>query len=148
MILADTNILTAFTNTVHVHSGVVRQALNKLRSANEQVVLAPQSLYEFWAVATRATNLASPVSNGLGMTTDQTRAWVNYFKRQFEVLSDRDDLHVRWLEVVTKKRVKGFRSYDARLVAAMKIYGVERILTLNGKDFSGLDVTVVDPRSM
>jgi predicted nucleic acid-binding protein len=148
MILADTNILTSFTNTLHVHSGAARLALKKLRSADERIVLAPQNLYEFWAVATRATNHSSPASNGLGMTTDQARAWINYFKRQYEVLSDRDDLHVQWLEVVTEKRVKGFRSYDARLVAVMKIYGVQRILTFNGKDFAGMDVTVVDPRSV
>jgi predicted nucleic acid-binding protein len=43
--------------------------------------------------------------------------------------------------------IKGFKSHDARLVAAMQTYGIQRILTFNAGDFKVFSVTIVDPDS-
>jgi predicted nucleic acid-binding protein len=43
--------------------------------------------------------------------------------------------------------VSGVQVHDARLVAAMHVYGVKHILTFNGKDFARYtDVEAVHPR--
>jgi predicted nucleic acid-binding protein len=44
--------------------------------------------------------------------------------------------------------IKGFRSHDARLVAAMESYGVARLLTFNAEHFKRFAITVVDPGSV
>jgi predicted nucleic acid-binding protein len=62
--LADTNILLRSLNTDDPYSRAVNRALSILRLRNESLVIAPQNLIEFWAVATRSTK-----ENGLGLTT-------------------------------------------------------------------------------
>lgn len=109
----------------------------------EQIVIVPQNLYEFWAVATR-----TPAANGLGMTSAQASQWLGFFERRFTLLPDRDDLPARWHELVKSRQIKGFRSHDARLAATMQSYGISRLLTFNGKDFNDLPVTAVDPASV
>jgi hypothetical protein len=41
--------------------------------------------------------------------------------------------------------VKGLKSYDARVAAAMKTYGISRLLTFNAGDFQGFSITILDP---
>ena len=53
MILLDTNLLTRLTRTDHPHGLVARRAVHALLRRGERVVIVPQNLYEFWAVATR-----------------------------------------------------------------------------------------------
>jgi hypothetical protein len=53
------------------------------------------------------------------MSVDQASQWIRYFLRQFVLLHDREELFPRWHELVVQHEVKGVRSHDARLVAAM-----------------------------
>jgi predicted nucleic acid-binding protein len=50
--------------------------------------------------------------------------------------------------LVTTYGVVGNRLYDARLVAAMTVHGVGRILTFNHADFSRYPIEVVDPATV
>ncbi len=51
-----------------------------------------------------------------------------------------------WERVVTKYRVLGKNTHDARLVAAMKVHGIENLLTFNVQDFKRYpDISVLDP---
>lgn len=43
--------------------------------------------------------------------------------------------------------ITGIRSYDARLVAAMQTYGIERLLTFNAEHFRRFSITIVAPAS-
>ena len=63
-------------------------------------------------------------------------------------MPDRNDLSVRWHVLVKQFGIKGFRSHDARLVAAMESYGTARLLTFNGEDFKSFAITVVNPSSI
>lgn len=114
-----------------------------LLARGEQLVIVPQNLYEFWAVATRLTT-----ANGLDLTTEQTSQWLQFFQRRFTLLHDREDLPARWHDLVRTLRIKGFRAHDARFAAAMQSYGITRLLTFNGGDFKDLPVTIVDPASV
>jgi hypothetical protein len=44
--------------------------------------------------------------------------------------------------------ITGIRSHDARLVAAMQTYGIERLLTFNAEHFRRFSIAVVDPASL
>jgi predicted nucleic acid-binding protein len=46
-------------------------------------------------------------------------------------------------------RVSGVQVHDARLVAAMRVHGVRRILTFNTKDFARFDdIEAVHPADL
>jgi predicted nucleic acid-binding protein len=79
------------------------------------------------------------------MTPDQASQWLGFFQRRFTLLPDRDDLPARWHALVKSLGIKGFRSHDARLAAAMESYGIARLLTFNGDDFKPFGITIVEP---
>ena len=143
MILLDTNVLGRITDSRDPQCAAARRAMRTLFAKGERLAIVPQNLFEFWAIATRR-----PDANGLGLTTDQTSQWLLFFQRRFTVLFDRDDLLERWHELVKTLGIKGFRSHDMRLIAAMQCYGITRLLTFNGGDFKGCKVTVIDPASI
>ena len=103
----------------------------------------PQTIYEFWATATRPV-----AANGLGLSVAECQTQVARIKRLFLFLDDRPMLFAEWEALVATYQCHGRVSFDARLVAAMRTHGVIRILTLNVADFtrySGL--TVLDPNT-
>src|SRR5689334_5655813 len=109
MILLDTNLLGRLTNSRDPHGVATRRAVGVLPARGEQLVIVPQNLYEFWAIATRTRAV-----NGLGMTIGQASQWLNFFQRRFTLLPDREELPVRWHELVKTLGIKGFRAHDAR----------------------------------
>lgn len=147
MILLDTNLLTRVTRAADPQCTVARAAIATLVKRGERLVIVPQNLYEFWVVATRRPG-PPPGQNGLGMTVDQAGLWLDFFRRRFILLPDRDDLPARWQTLVSTRRIAGFKAHDARLVAAMQTHGIAQVLTFNGKDFRGLGVTVIDPATV
>jgi predicted nucleic acid-binding protein len=143
MILLDTNFLGRITDSDDPQCAAARHAMRTLLAHGEQLVIVPQNLYEFWAVATR-----QPAVNGLGLTPEQTSQWLRFFQRRFTLLPDREDVPARWHELVRTLGIKGFRAHDARLAAAMQSYGIPRLLTFNGDDFKDLPIAIVDPASV
>jgi hypothetical protein len=51
-------------------------------------------------------------------------------------LPDSERVHKEWRRLVVTHSVAGVQVHDARLVAAMLVHGVSRLLTLNDRDFS------------
>jgi predicted nucleic acid-binding protein len=148
MILLDTNLLTRITRSHDPPSGVARAAIQTLLGRGERLIIVPQNLYEFWAVATRPPGPPPAGSNGLGMTPAQAGHWLRFFQRRFTVLPDRDELSRLWQVLAETHGVTGFRAHDVRLVAAMQSYGITRLLTFNVAHFRGMPVTIVDPVSL
>lgn len=122
-------------------------AIQTLLGRKERLIVVPQNLYEFWAVATRPPGPPPAGRNGLGMSPAQAAHWCRFFRRRFVFLPDRDNLCILWLALVEAHGVTGFRAHDVRLVAAMQSYGIPRLLTFNAADFQGLPVTIVDPNA-
>ena len=145
MILLDTNLLTGMVRSGDPRGAVTRSTIQTLVGRGEQLVVVPQNLYEFWAVATRKPGAPPAGANGLGMTTSQAAQWLGFFRRRFTLLPDRAELSVLWQSLVESHRITGFRSHDVRLVAAMQSYGITRLLTFNPVDFRGLPITALDP---
>src|SRR5437868_8800244 len=122
MILVDTNLLARMINSAHAQCAIARHATTVLRERGERLFIVPQNLYEFYAVATRKAGAPPTGQNGLGMTPNQAGLWLKYFQRRFMLLADREDMLSYWHELVVANSIKGLRSYDARLVAAMKAH--------------------------
>jgi predicted nucleic acid-binding protein len=148
MILLDTNLLARVTDSTHPHCLSSRRAIHVLFARRERLSIVPQNLYEFWAVATRKPGPPPAGQNGLGMTSNQASQWLQFFQRRFALLPDFADLVDRWRSLVQTLGIKGFKSHDARLVAAMQSYGILQTLTFNAADFKGFPVTVIDPASV
>lgn len=148
MILLDTNLLGRITASADPQCAVSRRAIHRLSAAGEKLVIIPQNLYEFWAVATRPRGRPPAGSNGLGLTSNQASQWLTYFQRRFDFRPDHPDLHAYWHTLVKSLNIVGSKSHDARLVAAMQVLGASRLLTFNAADFRRLPVTVIDPATV
>ena len=148
MILLDTNLLGRITDSSDPQCAASRHAISSLLAARERLIIVPQNLYEFWSVATRRCGLPPAGQNGLGMTAEQASQWIRFFQRRFTLLPDREELTGRWHDLVRTFDVKGTRSFDTRLVAAMQTYGIARILTFNINDFKRYPITVICPTTL
>lgn len=108
----------------------VSQALKKLESGSETIVIVPQILVEFRVVATRPIDV-----NWLGMTTGEAEKELESLQKLFTVLPENERIFDEWKMLVAKHKVGGKPAHDARIVAAMKVHRIENILTLNPNDF-------------
>lgn len=142
--LLDANILVRTSDkTCREHREAV-QAVKVLRKSGREPSLVPQSLYEFWSVATRPVG-----KNGLGMAPDEAAAGVAFFKSQFPLLPDAPTIFAEWERLVVAHKVSGKPSHDARYVAAMLVHGVTHILTFNDGDFRRFpEITVLTPAAV
>src|SRR5271165_2158335 len=139
-ILLDTNVLLRLTQKHHPHFVIATRATETLDFRNEMMLIAQQSIVEFWSVATRPLSV-----NGLGMNIDKVLFELDRLKHLFQVLPELP-VHEEWQRLVIQYRVSGKNVHDARLVAAMVVHGVEQILTFNGADFTRYaEISVLDP---
>ena len=143
-VLLDTNVLTRSAQPGHPMHQDALDALRLLKIANEELCVVPQNLVEFWAVATRPTS-----ANGLEMTTAQAQTELRTIRSFFRLLPDNPAIHDEWEQLVAAHSVAGKNTYDARIVAAMKVHGVSHLLTFNESDFKRYrDISVMTPPSV
>ncbi len=136
--LVDTSILTRSVNKTDPLHQLTVDAVDNLRQRGEQLCLVPQNFYEFWVVCTR------PVAqNGLGMSPGQVDTEITRLERLFVVFNDSAAIFPEWRQIVTRYQVVGKNGHDARLVAAMSIHAIDRILTFNTQDFQRYQGIVV-----
>ncbi len=141
--LLDANILLRHTDATSAQHATARGALATLAGRGARLCIVAQSLFEFWAVATRP-----PESNGLGLAPVDVARHLADFQTTLEYLPEAPLLG-EWSRIVTAYGVIGKPSHDARLVAAMKVHGLTHLLTFNGAHFRRFEasegITVVDP---
>ena len=141
--LVDTNVLLRLIQPQSPQAQIAERALRALRRDRDSLHIASQNIIEFWVVATR------PVSeNGLGLTIDQALHEVVRLKRFFILLRELP-LQSEWERLVVTFRVSGKNGHDARLVAAMSVHRLDRILTFNVADFTRYTgIKVLDPKAV
>jgi len=139
-VLVDTNVLLRLHEPLHDHHRYAVAATMRLIESAEPVHVTPQNIAEFWAAATRP-----PARNGLGLSSATTAAEIDRIERVFTLLPDEPAVHAVWKFLVTRHGVIGSQVYDARLVAAMRVHGVARILTFNAGDFASYGIEVIHP---
>jgi predicted nucleic acid-binding protein len=141
-VLLDTNLLTRLANPARrdMHD-LAEAAIEGIRIGGHVSCLLPQSIYEFWAVATRPLD-----ANGLDMSPGEAREEVDSMLSLFPLLQDERAIFFRWLDLVTAHEVRGKPAHDARLVAAMLRHGLSCLLTFNTSDFARYsEVTAIHP---
>jgi predicted nucleic acid-binding protein len=70
-------------------------------------------------------------------------------ERSFRLLPDDLAVHETWRRLLVTHRVSGTQVHDARLVAAMKVHSVSRILTFNTRDFARFkEIEAVHPADL
>jgi predicted nucleic acid-binding protein len=128
--LADTNILLRLLHRSAPEHAIVRSALRTLNQRSETVCYLPQNLVEFWRVCTRPLS-----ANGMGLSISETDRRARIIERVFSLLPERPEFHAVWRDLVVTYAVSGVQVHDARLVAAMHVYGLQNLLTWNVADF-------------
>jgi predicted nucleic acid-binding protein len=98
----------------------------------------PQILFEFWVVATRPIG-----SNGLGLSVESVKRKAEKAESFFTLRLDMQPIYREWLRLVEVYRVSGVNAHDARIVAAMKVHGITRLVTFNVSDFTRYDATEI-----
>jgi predicted nucleic acid-binding protein len=142
-ILVDTGILLRLLIPADALHGEVRRSIKLLRSRGERLVTLTQNISEFWNVCTRPT----AARGGYGFTVDEAARKVRLLERLISIKPDSDAAYQEWKNLLVAHAVKGAKAHDARIVAAMKAYGITRLLTLNGNDFKRFHnrITIITP---
>ena len=142
MIAVDTNVLVGAIQTFDPDlRAIARRAVKSLYAQSEQFVCFPQNLVEFWNASTRPAG-----ANGLGFSPEQAARYVDRFQTLFRLLPETPEIFPSWRKLVLQHRVSGIQVHDARIVAAMAVHQVNRILTFDLDDFKRYTgITVVHP---
>src|SRR5580692_12428322 len=141
-VLVDTNVLLRRTQPNHEHHAAAMDSVARLLAAGEMVCITSQNIAEFWNVVTRPV-----ANNGLGFPVALALSEVEKIERILTLLRDSAATYPEWKRLVVKHSVLGTKVHDARLVAAMNVHGVGRILTFNAGDFTRYGVEVLLPSS-
>ena len=142
--LVDTNILLRIARRSDPQHKLIDAALAKLALAGTTLNYTHQNIAELWNAMTRPA-----ARNGFGLTVVEAEREVRVIEAGMSLLPDSEAVYQEWRRIVVQYAVLGVQVHDARLVAAMRVHGVERILTLNVTDFSRYNgITVVHPSSV
>jgi predicted nucleic acid-binding protein len=125
MIAVDTNILLGAIQTFDPTLRVAaRRAVKSLYRSGEELLCFPQNLVEFWNASTRPAN-----ANGLGFSPEQAARYLDRFQTILRILPETPEIFPAWRKLVLEHRVSGIKVHDARIVAAMSVHQVPKILT-------------------
>jgi len=142
--LVDSNVLIARIAPERVEHQTAIDSVSALLVSAEELFVTPQNIAEFWRVATTPRRRAG----GLGLTPAEAVLRRENIKRDFTLLRDQPSLYDAWERLVDHYQVIGLAIFDARLVAAMQIHRLDRILTFNITDFARYGVSVLDPTAV
>src|SRR5947209_13059697 len=117
--LVDTNILLRSAQPHSPEYATAVAAVAALGERGETLYLTPQSIIEFWSVATRPADV-----NGLGMTPAEADVELRRLEGFFVLLADIPAIYTEWRQLVLALGVSGRQVHDARLAAVMRAYGV------------------------
>ncbi len=142
--LADTNVISRWTQPRDPHYAACRTAVSTLRARGERVYITAQNILEYWSLATRPVDV-----NGLGLTVGQVIPRVRLLLRHFPILPETAEIFPIWQTLVETQAIVGRQVYDARIVAVMQAHSLTHILTMNPAHFRRYPgITVVDPHSV
>lgn len=139
-VLVDTNVLLRRTQTGHPDYATAVESIARLMTTSDRVCVCLQNIAEFWNVATRPAE-----KNGLGLSIALTLVEVENIEHTLTLLPDCPATYAEWKRLVVQHRVIGTKVHDTRLVAAMNVHGIARILTFNTSDFLRYGITVLHP---
>ena len=143
--LVDSNVLIARADLQHSGYQAAIASVDRLLMSGEELLVRPQNIAEFWRVATTPRGRHP---GGLGLTAAEARLRRENIRRDFTLLRDEPALYDAWEHLVDQYQVIGLAVFDSRLVAAVQIHRLDRILTFNITDFARYGVNVLDPTAV
>lgn len=142
--LIDTNVLLRWIKPDDRDYPRVVSAIEALLRDGAALCDTSQNVAEFWSTCTRPTN-----RNGYALSPGEADRRARLFEERLRLLPDSSLVHEEWRRLIVAHEVSGAQVYDARLVSAMRIHGVKRILTFNEKDFARYsDIEAVHPQAI
>jgi predicted nucleic acid-binding protein len=142
--LIDSNILIRWVQTGDPGFPVADAALEQLMLSNADLCYTSQNIGEFWNALTRPA-----VRNGYGLSPEEADRSAISVESRLRFLPDSATVHQEWRRLLVLYRVSGVQVHDARLVAAMHVHNVNRILTFNTKDFARFtDIEAIHPTNL
>ena len=140
-VVIDANVLLRFADPTAAQHATAVAALSTLHAQGDALRTIPQSLYEFWVVATRPV-----ANNGLGLSVAECEQMLARIEAVFPLLADPPGLFAEWRILVVAHGCHGKVAHDARYVAALRALGLTHLLTFNVADFARFpSITVLDP---
>lgn len=128
--LVDTNVLLRFVKPDNRDYPLVRSAVYRLWMAGDDLCYTSQNLAEFWNSCTRPAE-----RNGYGLSIFEVDRRARLIEDRFTFLEDGRAVHREWRNLLVAHSVSGVQVHDARLVAAMHVHQITRLLTFNTRDF-------------
>jgi predicted nucleic acid-binding protein len=139
--LLDSNILLRWVQPSDPDYSIVASALERLAGKQFVLCYTSQNLAEFWNACTRPSD-----RNGYGLSPAETDRRAQAFESRLHLLPDSLSVHHEWRRLIVAHDVAGVQVHDARLVAAMHVHGVRRIVTFNTRDFARYgDIEAIHP---
>lgn len=106
-------------------------ALTVLLASGDRLCITPQNIIEFWNVCARPAD-----RNGLGLSPGEADREASRLESILTLLPDIPAIYPEWRRLVVAHSVSGVRVHDARIVAAMNVYGITTLITFNSPDFT------------
>jgi len=145
--LLDTGILLRLADERDPLHPVVDSAVESLIAQREELLIGTQNVAEFWNVATRPL-----AANGLELPASAVLTLLEtVIEPVCSVLVETDEIYHEFKRLGKKYEFRGKQAHDARLVALMRCWGIDKILTLNDRDFLRYEaegIVAVNPRSL
>lgn len=142
--LVDSNVLLRWVKPNHRDYPLTVSATAAILRHDGVLCYTSQNVGEFWNASTRPVD-----RNGYGLSPQETDRLAKTFEERLRLFPDSLAVHQEWRRLLVANNVCGVQVHDARLVAAMRVHGVKRILTFNDKDFARyMDIEAVHPRAV
>lgn len=142
--LVDSNILLRWVKPDHSDYPIVVSAIEGILRRGDALCYTSQNVGEFWNACTRPVD-----RNGYGLSPREADQRAKLFEGKLRLLPDSLAVHEEWRRLIVAHDVSGVQVHDARLAAAMRVHGVERILTFNDRDFARFPgIEAIHPRAV
>jgi predicted nucleic acid-binding protein len=129
--LLDTGVLLRLVDHRDPLHAIVLQYVETLTNQNEEIFTTTQNIAEFWNVATRPAT-----ENGLGLPISSVSDLLEHIiEPTCALLFEPMNLYAEFKRLVTTHAVSGRKVHDARLVAMMLVWNIDKVFTLNDRDF-------------
>ena len=132
LIFLDTNILVYSKDEASPFFGQVCEALKGMILKGINLCINRQVLREYACVVTR------PAPRGLGAGTERALKEISEFETAYRLIQEPENIWHQWKRLVKTGGFTGLRLHDAYIAAAMIGHNINHILTLNTKDFLGI----------
>jgi predicted nucleic acid-binding protein len=142
--LVDSNALLRWVKPDHEDYPAIVSAIEAILQQGGVLCYTSQNVAEFWNACTRPVD-----RNGYGLSPQETDRRARVFEEKLRLFHDSLAVHQEWRRLLVTYSISGVQVHDARLVAAMLLHRVKRILTFNEKGFARYsEIEALNPRKL